>query len=87
MQLINFAFLAVAAMVSSLRGPQLKEQLLKLKMAKLAEKKDEKSVFGRCPQGDLADQAELSAEVAKSANPTGAKHCKCFQSLSRYRKM
>ena len=48
---------------------------MKLKMTKLAEK-DEKSVFGRCPQGDLADQAELSAELAKSANPSEAKHCK-----------
>ena len=46
----QFYLFAVAATVASLRAPQLKEQLLKLKMSKLGEK-DEKSVFGRCPQG------------------------------------
>ena len=46
-------------------SPQLEEQLLKLKMPEKT-----KSLFlGRCPHGDLADQAELSAELAKSAQP------------------
>ena len=46
-------------------APQLEEQLLKLKMPEKT-----KSLFlGRCPHGDLADQAELSAELAKSAQP------------------
>ena len=39
--------------------------ILKLKMPEKT-----KSLFlGRCPHGDLADQAELSAELAKSAQP------------------
>ena len=74
-------------MTPSLRARQLKEQLLKLKMSRKVGEKDEKSVFGRCPQGDLVDQAELSAEVAKSANPSEPKHCKSFQSGPIYRKL
>ena len=38
-----------------------------------------KSLFSAvAPKGDLADQAELSAELAKSAKPSEAKNCKYF---------
>ena len=65
---INSAFLAVSAMVATLRAPQLKEQLLQLKMTKLPEK-DENSVFGRCPQGDLAVQRWAQRRACQVCQP------------------
>ena len=42
------------------------------------QKKDENSVFGHCPQGDLAHQPELSAEVAKCCQPKWSQTLQIF---------